>query len=161
MAERMVKIKVGELGMTNLELQLAAEVERLEAERITFHIDGEEVTAEVFNAKFQSMQVEIERLEAERDEALAAIGKKICLMRDPVYECPRCGRRRDTQYGDTCPWCETKRQRAEGIEAAAKAVRTYRDDMDANSPAPPDQVAYALSVLDAALAHIAAAKEQT
>ena len=101
------------------ECDLIVEVERLEAERITFHIDGEEVTAEVFNAKFQSMQVEIERLEAERDEALAAIGKKICLMRDPVYECPRCGRRRDTQYGDTCPWCETKRQRAEGMELAA------------------------------------------
>ena len=40
------------------------EIERWEAERITFHIDAEEVTAKVFSAKFQSMQVEIERLEA-------------------------------------------------------------------------------------------------
>ena len=45
--------------------RLRTEVERLEAERITYHIDGEKVTAEVFNVKFQSMKVEIERLEAE------------------------------------------------------------------------------------------------
>ena len=106
----------------NVEMdQLRAKVERLERVRLQ-----NENLIQHQSLKMDQFAAKVKRLEAERDEALAAIGKKICLMRDPVYECPRCGRRRDTQYGDTCPWCENKRQRAEGMEAAAVIAKDAR-----------------------------------
>ena len=97
--------------------RLRTEVERLEAERITYHIDGEEVTAEVFNAKFQSMQVEIERLKLSRTRLLDAADDLIA----------------DWQSGNIQTKDMAVRLHAlvEDVRAAAKDTPTHRDGGDA------------------------------
>jgi len=58
-------------------------------------------------------------LRAERDEALAALGKKIALMHEPVYDCTGCGKFHRTEYGHPCPWCDAERLREKAAEAEA------------------------------------------
>ena len=63
-------------------------------------------------------------------------------------------------------WVELKKPRKDrafkqGVEAAAIAVKKYRDDIDQFSPGSPDMVMHDVAVLDKVLYKIKEAKQQT